>query len=357
MYAPEPMLFPTAAQTIRVRELDTANDARWDAFVEYCADATFFHRAGWRRVLETSLGHQAFYLYAEDGTGRIVGVLPLVFINSALFGKSLSSIPFGVYGGPAVSDPAAADALTARAVDLAERLRVGHLEYRSRRPSRADWHSKASLYATFRKAIVADPDKNMAAIPRKQRAMIRKAFNVGLTSTLDGDIERLHAIYGESVRNLGTPVFPRRYFAALQREFGEACQVLTVVYDGRPVSSVMSFFFRDEVLPFYGGGTPEAREVAANDFMYWEVMRRAAERGCRLFDFGRSKFGTGAFSFKTHWGFEPEALHYEYRLVRAAAVPDVNPTNPRYKLLIALWKRLPLPIANVIGPWIAADLG
>jgi FemAB-related protein (PEP-CTERM system-associated) len=133
--------------------------------------------------------------------------------------------------------------------------------------------------------------------------------------------------------------------------------VLTVVHDGQAVSSVMSFFFRDEVLPYYGGGTLAARGVAANDWMYWEVMRRAAERGCRIFDFGRSKTGTGAFSFKTHWGFEPEPLHYEYRLLRGRALPEVNPLNPKFKLFIAAWKRLPLPVANVVGPWIARDLG
>jgi len=111
------------------------------------------------------------------------------------------------------------------------------------------------------------------------------------------------------------------------------------------------------VLPYYGGGTRDARELAANDFMYWEVMRRAAARGYGLFDFGRSKIGTGAFKFKTHWGFDPEPLDYEYHLVRGTQLPDVNPLNPKFKLWIDAWKRLPLPVANLIGPWIARNLG
>jgi FemAB-related protein (PEP-CTERM system-associated) len=342
---------------IRVRDLDSAAAPRWDAFVTRCADATFFHRAGWKRVIEDSLGHQTFFLYAEDSDGEIVGVLPLAFIRSRLFGRSLTSTAFCVYGGPAASTPAAAAALTARALEIGERLGVGHIEYRSRRPTQPGWDRKSSLYATFRKVLDPDPEKNFLAIPRKQRAMVRKGIAAELVSETDSDVGRLYAVYAESVRNLGTPVFPKRYFAALRREFGDDCEVLAVLHQGRAVASVMSFFFRDEVLPYYGGGTFEARDVAANDFMYWEVMRRAVERGCRLFDFGRSKFGTGAFSFKTHWGFEPEALHYEYHLVRAREVPDVNPLNPRYQRFIAAWKRLPLPVANFLGPWIARDLG
>ena len=342
---------------LRVRELDDASMDRWDAFVVQCPDATFFHRAGWKRVLEESLKHRTFFLYAEDSRGAIVGVLPLVFIKSALFGRSLTSTAFCVYGGPAVVLPAAAEALTARAVEIGQSVRAGVVEYRSRTPTQPSWHHKSSLYATFRKRLDPDPEKNLLAVPRKQRAMVRKGIGAGLVSEIDDDVNRVHAIYSESVRNLGSPVFPRRYFAALQREFRNDCEILTVVHNGQPISSVLSFFFRDEVLPYYGGGTRAARDVAANDFMYWEVMRRAVARGCRLFDFGRSKFGTGAFSFKTHWGFEPEPLHYEYFLIRSKELPEINPTNPKFKLFIMAWKHLPLPVANLIGPWLAADLG
>jgi len=350
-------MYDSELSAIRVHELEPGAEQRWDAFVATCPEATFFHRAGWKRVIEESLGHQTYFLYAEDAAGAIVGVLPLVSIRSALFGRSLTSTAFCVYGGPAVTAPGAAEALTARAIELGERLRVGHIEYRSRQPTQSGWERKSSLYVTFRKRIDPDPEKNLLAIPRKQRAMVRKGMKLGLASEIDTDVDRLHAVYAESVRNLGTPVFPKRYFAALQREFGDDCEVLTVVNQGRPVASVMSFFFRDEVLPYYGGGTAEARDVAANDFMYWEVMRRAALRGCGIYDFGRSKVGTGAFDFKKYWGFVPEALHYEYRLLESKELPDLNPLNPKFKLFIAAWKRLPLPLANFIGPWIARDLG
>jgi len=344
-------------RAIRVCDFDNSARHRWDAFVADCPDATFFHRSGWKKVIEETLGHQTHFLFAEDTDGAIVGVLPLVFIRSALFGRSLSSTAFCVYGGPAVSVPRAAEVLTARAIELGEQLGVDYIEYRSRQANQVGWQRKSSLYATFRKAIDPDPEKNLLAVPRKQRAMVRKGIALGLVSQIDVDTKRLHPIYAESVRNLGTPVFPKRYFAALHWEFGEACDVLTIEHRGRAVGSVMSFYFRNEVLPYYGGGTRDARELAANDFMYWEVMRRAAARGYGLFDFGRSKIGTGAFKFKTHWGFDPEPLDYEYHLVRGTQLPDVNPLNPKFKLWIDAWKRLPLPVANLIGPWIARNLG
>ena len=350
-------MYDSELASIRVLELDRGAADRWDAFVASCPEATFFHRAGWRRVIEESLGHRTHFLYAEDAAGSIVGVLPLVFIRSALFGRSLSSTAFCVYGGPAVTAAGAADVLTARALEIGDRLGAGHLEYRSRRPTQSGWECKSTLYATFRKRIDADPEKNLLAIPRKQRAMVRKGMKLGLSSEIDAAVDRLHAVYAESVRNLGTPVFPKRYFAALKREFGDDCEILTVLHEGRPVSSVMSFFFRDEVLPYYGGGTAAARELAANDFMYWEVMRRAAARGCELYDFGRSKYGTGSFDFKKYWGFVPEPLHYEYRLLESKELPDINPLNPKFRLFIAAWKRLPLPVANFVGPFLARDLG
>jgi FemAB-related protein (PEP-CTERM system-associated) len=210
---------------------------------------------------------------------------------------------------------------------------------------------------TFRKTIEGDHDKNLKSIPRKQRAMVRKGIQNGLSSSVTHDAGLLHGIYAESVRNLGTPVFSRGYFTLLTEIFRDDCDVVTVMDGDRPIASVMNFYFRDEVLPYYGGGTAFARQCAGNDFMYWEVMRRAVDHGCRLFDFGRSKLGTGAFDFKKNWGFAPENLRYRYKLAPGAAIPDHNPLNPKYRLFIAGWKRLPLPIANAIGPSIVRGLG
>jgi len=344
------------AAALQIKLLDRAAQPAWDAFVAACPEATFFHRAGWKEVVERSFGHAAPFLYAEQG-GRIRGVMPLVHVKSLLFGRSLVSSAFAVYGGAAADGEEARAALEARAVAMADELGVDHLELRHRERRHPDWPCKSDLYVTFRRAIGPDHDRNMNAIPRKQRAMVRKGIANGLVGVEDPDPDRLHHIYAVSVRNLGTPVFPRAYFRNLMQAFGPDCDVLTVMAGDEAVASVMNFRFRDEVLPYYGGGTEKARAVAANDFMYWEVMRRAAERGCRVFDYGRSKVGTGSYSFKKNWGFEPTPLHYEFKLRKGDAIPDVNPLNPKYRLFIETWKRLPLPVAKALGPFVVRGLG
>lgn len=343
------------SQSISVRALRPEDRARWDEFVLSCPEATFFHREGWKEVIERAFGHRTHFMLAESG-GVIEGVLPMAEVKSLLFGHSLSSLPFCVYGGVAARTQRAREALDKAAVSLAEELRVDHLEYRTIAASHPDWATK-DLYVTFRKTIDPDPEKNLSAIPRKQRAMVRKGIKAGLSATVDADTKRFFAAYSESVHRLGTPVFSPRYFEILREVFSADSEVLTITKDGQLVASVLSFFFRDEVLPYYGGGTTLAREVAGNDFMYWEVMRRACERGIKVFDYGRSKRGTGAFDFKKNWGFEPHPLHYEYRLVRGSAVPDHNPLNPKYRLFISMWQRLPLPLANFIGPHVVKSLG
>lgn len=340
---------------MQIAELNSATMPSWDSFVSQCPGATFFHRAGWKAVLEQAFGHRTHYLMAMQD-GEIVGVLPLAELRSALFGHHLVSTPFCVYGGVATSSDEVADALIERACQIAENLQVEDLELRNTIRRRSDWPEK-DLYVTFRKPIAADQDTNMKSIPRKQRAMVRKGIDAGLAGELDLGIDRLYAIYSESVRNLGTPVFARKYFRILREVFADDCEVVLVRHEGQDIAGVMSFYFRDEVLPYYGGSVAAARELKGNDFMYWDLMCKASERGARLFDYGRSKIGTGPYSFKKNWGFEPTPLHYEYHLVTAKDVPKVDPTNPKYRHFIELWKRLPLPVANGVGPILARSLG
>jgi FemAB-related protein (PEP-CTERM system-associated) len=164
-------------------------------------------------------------------------------------------------------------------------------------------------------------------------------------------------MYSESLRNLGTPVFSRRYLETLRDVFGRACDIVTILKGDSAVASVLNFYFRDEVLPYYGGGTQQARAVAGNDFMYWQVMERAREKGCRIFDYGRSKKGTGAYDFKTYWGFEPEPLYYEYYLVKRREMPNLSPTNPKFSKAIELWRKMPLKLTQLVGPPVAKYLG
>ena len=346
--------------SVVLRSLDAASEAAWDRFVDATPTGTFFHRAGWAKVIEAAFGHATHFTLAERD-GAITGVLPLGRVKTLAFGDSLISAPFCVYGGPLAADAETEAALVAHAQALLERTGASALEFRQLTPP-ADalsdgWLERPDLYVTFRKKIAADHEANMKAIPRKQRAMVRKAIQNGLTSAAGQNADELHRIYAESVRNLGTPVFSRRYFRILMDVFSNDADVVTIFDKDQPVAAVMNFYFRDEVLPYYGGGTRAARACAGNDFLYWETMRRAADRGCRLFDFGRSKLGTGSFAFKHNWGFTENKLHYRFRLKPGRAMPDHNPMNPKYRLFIAGWKRLPLPVANALGPLIVRGIG
>ena len=345
-----------ALQVLRLSAADAPACAAWDAFVQDCPQATFFHRAAWQRLIGEVFGHACYFLYAERG-GRVEGVLPLAQVKSRLFGHALVGLPFAVYGGVAADNAEAADALELEAQGLARRLDAEHLELRNTAPRHPDW-PRQDLYVTFRKEILPEEEANLLAIPRKQRAMVRKGIKNGLQAHQDASADRFFALYADNVHRHGTPALPKRYFEALLREFGADCEVLTVTdASDNPLSSVLSFYFRDEVLPYYAGDAQSARDLAANDFKYWELMRRACARGLKVFDYGRSKQGTGSYAFKKNWGFEPTPLHYEYCLYKRDAVPQNNPANAKYQLLIKTWRRMPLSWANWLGPFIVRNLG
>ncbi|MDH5593188.1 MAG: FemAB family PEP-CTERM system-associated protein [Gammaproteobacteria bacterium] len=344
------------ASSIKIKELTIGNTAKWDEFVRAHPEATFFHRSEWQTVISQAFGHETYYLYAESNEG-IQGILPLVHIKSLLFGNTLSSMPFCTTGGIVANSFEAKLALTNAAEKLATKLAVDCLEMRNLKPQHEGWPCKDNLYVNFSKQIDPDPEVNMNSIPRKQRAMVRKGIKAGLVGTIDQGVDRFYEAYARSVHALGTPVFSKNYFNILMKAFGKDCEILTITKDNQLVASVMSFYFRDQVLPYYGGGTSLARNVKGNDFMYWDLMCRAAERGVRIFDYGRSKIGTGSYSFKKNWGFDPEPLYYEYFLVNTKEMPDINPLNPKYQLFIKMWKQMPFGLTTILGPHIVKNLG
>jgi FemAB-related protein (PEP-CTERM system-associated) len=343
------------ARPLVVRPFTASDREAWADFAVRCAQATLFHRIEWLDVMEQVFGHRGRYLVAERG-GALAGILPLAQVESLLFGKSLVSLPFCVYGG-AVGDPEAVHALHLAARDLARSLRVSHLEVRNRTATETDW-PRQDLYCTFRKPLLPDSDANFRAIPSKRRNMVRRGAKAGLQAQIDGNLDRFYPLYTDNVHRHGTPPVARRYFEAVSRALDADAEVLTVVdAGGRAVSSAFLMYFRDEVSPYYVGDCPDARALAANDFMYWEVMQRAVARGCRVFDWSRSKKGTGSFEFKKLWGFEPAQLHYEYALVGRDSVPQNNPLNPKYRAMIAVWQRLPRSVVNFVGPHLVRGLG
>ena len=338
----------------------------WDDFVCGHPEGTFFHLWGWRNVLSESFGYEPYYICAEE-MGTVVGVLPLFLVRSYLFGRSLITIPMGVYGGPLAINEAAEGALLSKAEDLLQRTHARYLEVRGNpyRQSELNFpqlrggnqYARKDLYVTFIGEIGPTSEANLARIPRKQRRMIRQGQKYGLNATFDnGRLDEWYAIYAASVKNLGTPVYSYRYFKKLLGQFNDRCKVLLIDHGSKPVAGVVSFFFKDQVLPYYGGALRDCFHLAPNDFMYWELLSYGAANNYRVFDFGRSKQGTGSFDFKRHWGFEPRPLTYWYRCRNGLAVPDTSPLNPKLQWAIRIWKNLPLPVTMGLGPVIARHL-
>lgn len=325
----------------------------WDDYVVSHAQGTVFHTSRWQRLIQSAFGHEPQHLVARDGK-TIVGLLPLFLVRSRIFGRMLISTPQAAYGGILADSDEIHDVLLRRAQQLADHSEVRFLELRDRIAGKLPTRD---LYVTFRQELFPHPEKNFLRIPRKTRAECREGIRHGLEFKADAiDVERFYAIYSRSVRDLGTPVFSRRLFAIGKDEFGERCKIFSVHWQGKPVAAVWTLLFKDEVLPYYGGSLRAYNRLAVNNFMYWMLMKWGSENGYRIFDFGRSKKGTGSFDFKKRWGMVMNDLPYQYYLVRDKTLPDTSPLNPKFSLPIRIWRRLPLPFANALGPAIARHL-
>jgi FemAB-related protein (PEP-CTERM system-associated) len=336
--------------------MNPASDAAWDAYVRAHPGGTFFHLSAWRTVVRQAFNHRTYQVETHR-RGALVGVAPLVELRSRLFGHALISNGFCVGGAPIASDADAQAELLHKVESLGRALGVDYIELRDTLSAGPGWAAKDGVYATFDGPIAADAEANLKQIPRKQRAVVRKSLERGLRVKIETSTEAFYPLYARTMRDHGTPAMPRAFFEQLLTAFGSDCEVLTVYEDQRPIASVFSYFFGDRVMPYWTGSHPDARGLGANDLMYWSLMRRGAERGCAVFDFGRSKLDTGPFSFKRNWGFEPRPIVNQYRLLKTATLPNVNPTNPRYAAMIGLWRRLPLPVANTLSPLLSRSLG
>lgn len=340
---------------MKIRTLQSKDYERWDEYTFNHPDSTFFHLSGWKKVIEASFKHTSYYLIAEHD-GMIKGIFPLFHVKSFLFGSSLVSIPVIICGGICADDTEVHSALLDEGKKLAKRLNVKYLEMKNTKKNdgedNKDLHTK-DLYFNFKKTISKDLKENLDAIPRKQRRMIKVSQKNDFQSTIGRDhLAEFYNIFAGSYRDLGTPVFSLNYLRNIMDIFDESCKILSVWHDNRMVAAVMTFFFKETVIPYYSGAVKEYYKRAVSDYMYWELMKYSCENGYRVFDFGRSKKGTGPYNFKRHWGFEPEPLPYQYYLVRDKEVPNLNPTNPKFSTFISIWKKLPVPITKILGPQI-----
>ena len=330
----------------------------WDAYVRAHPQGSFFHLSGWGVAVRSAYGYEPVYITARRN-GVLAGVLPLIDVASPFLGRSLVSTAFTVGGGPLADDETVLNALLGAAEKLGRARRVRYVECRSENAAVEGWTAKRGAYARFAMALPEGDAEALAAVPRKRRAEIRKALAAAADGALsvrfDGEADVFYALYASALHAHGTPVFPKKFLRALMETFRDDLEIAVVEHCGQPAASLLSFYFRDAISPYYIGASRAARGVRAHDLMYWAAMRRAAARGMRVFDFGRSRVGGGAYDYKKHWGAVPEPLVYGVKLIAASAPPNVNPDNPKFALFARAWPRLPLFAANALGPVLAPN--
>jgi FemAB-related protein (PEP-CTERM system-associated) len=337
---------------------DKVDPITWDAFVRHHADGSSFHMMAWQRLISDAFGHQQFHIVANNSAGNVAGLLPLFLVRSRLFGRLLVSSPLAAYGGILSDSEAVTRAIFQRAADIAKNLKVQFLELRNfRNAIPSDSLLRKDLYVTFRTELKEDPELNMLAIPRKTRAEVREGIRNQLEFKTDAiGPSEFFDLYSRSVRELGTPVFPRRLFVKGLEYFAPDCKIFSVHWKNKVVSAVWTLFYKDEVVPYFGGSVREYNRLAVNNFMYWMLMKYGCEHGYKVFDFGRSKKGTGSFDFKKRWGMTMTELPYQYALVQRQTMPDTSPLNPKFSTGVEIWRRLPLPVTRWIGPIVSKHL-
>ena len=356
MTAPELYLNPNQPQSaaserggVEVRPLAHGEEGECDRFVTLSPSGTFFHLSGWRSIIEKTLGHKYICLVARR-QGSVSGVLPVARVRSRLFGDGLVSLPLAVYGGICADDEESHAALLHAGSELAAGFRVKYLELRNRAERFVTSLPGRDLYVTFTQDLRPGPDQLLKNLPRDTRYAVRKSLKAALSWTEDLTDEEFYEIYARSVHRLGTPVFSRELFKGLRREFGAKCRLFGVRKGGAAIAGVLCFYFRNMVMPYYGGSLPEYYKDSPNNFMYWNLMVQSCNEGIQEFDFGRSKRGTGSYDFKSAWSMQVHELPYRYRLVGAKQVPQMSPLDKKFQLPVEIWKRLPFSWTKVLGP-------
>ena len=345
------------SKTLTVRPAKTQADVQlWEGFLAQRPEATHCHHWGWKEVIENSFGWSTYYLLAEED-GEIRGFLPLVWQRSALFGSFLTSVPYLNGGGVVAADEAAKQALVTEAEARAARMSVRYMELRHRSNPGLNLQTR-----TYKVSMVLPLQSNQElqweALPHKVRTDIRKGKKSGLKADFGGRelLDDFYEVFAQNMRNLGTPVYAKRFFSEILRVFPADTSICRVRLRDKTVAASFLIGHRDTVESVWSSSRYDYLELRPNMLLYWSILCFALDKGFRFFDFGRSTIGSGTHRFKKQWGAEEVPLHWAYWLPAGASLPNLNPENPRYRLAIRLWQRLPVPVTKRIGPAIAKCL-
>jgi len=342
---------------LTVEELAPGDAESWDAFAEQHGAATVYHLARWRDVIAHAFGHPTHYLLARDATRQIVGVMPIARINSRLFGHYMVSLPYFTYGGPLGKDSQTIAALTAAACKIGKQFGCKHLEVREQSPPQHGWavrEDKVSMVLP----LAGTEEGLWKQLSSQRRSQIRKAQAAGPEVCVGGAqlLDDFYAVFARNMRDLGTPVYGRIFFETMLATFPENIRIVSVRLNGTAVGAAFLIGFRDSMEVPWVSTIREHNAQFMNTLLYWEILNAVQKLGYRNFDFGRSTKNAGTYQFKKQWGAKPRQLFWSYWLAEGAKMPNLTPQSGKFKLAVRVWQRLPLPLANCIGPVIVKDL-
>ena len=323
---------------------------RWDRYLGRHSQASVFLTSAWKRVVEDTYGHQAFYLLVED-RAAIRGVLPLFLIKSPLFGRVLATGPFGSWGAICADSQDDAMMLVEKAIELGRALAADHVELKSLQPTGHPSLRAYARYVNYDLPLSNAADVWSRRLRGRGRTGVRKAEKWGLTCVRGHDLlDEFYELMAISMRRLGAPVHAKAFYRNILQVFGPAANLLVVRDRELAVACLLLIRHGSRMYHLAGGSRASHWQMQPNNLGMWEAIKSACEEGMQAFDFGRSLEGSGTAAFKEQWGSTPVTLHYEYYLNRSKSVPEVNPANPRFRMAVAAWRRLPLSLTKAIGP-------
>jgi serine/alanine adding enzyme len=335
-----------------------ADDQQCDAYVRAHPAGNAYHLSAWHRIVESSFGHQTFRLTAQDEAGAVTGVLPLVRLKSRLFGDFMVSMPYVNYGGPCANDNAARAALLGEAMQLAQASGVRHLEIRGIAPETVHGLQSRSTKVSMHLALPPTPEELSQRFTSKLRSQIKRSQQEEAAVAFGGkdQLDGFYEVFAENMRDLGTPVYAKKFFASILSEMPESARICVVSLRGQPVAAGFLIGFKGIVEIPWASSLRRFSKMSPNMLLYWSVLKYACEQGYQTFDFGRSSPDSGTFKFKAQWGASPVPLHWSYWLPDGGALPELSPQNPKFQLAIKVWQRLPVPVTKIIGPSIVKNL-
>jgi serine/alanine adding enzyme len=339
--------------------LEEAPGADWDPFVMGFPDSSPYHLSGWTEIAREVFGHRALFVEARDAAGSLVGVLPVIQQKSLLLGNFATSLAFFNYGGALAADPLVAQQMMSRAAEAAEALGCRYLEFRDTQARPGDWTERADKIA-LRLDLPDTVEALSKRLGSKLRSQVKRAEREEVacrTGTADL-LDDFYSVFAENMRDLGTPVYPKRFFAAILKRFEEHCRLVVIESRGEPWAAGFLVFWRGRAEVPWASCRAKAKPLGANMKLYWELLSQAIGRGCKSFDFGRSTVDSGTYKFKLQWGAQPVPLHW-YRWERhggAHATSSGEERGRALQLATAIWQRLPLPVANALGPLVSGAL-